>query len=167
MMPTAYGYVEVMVDAPMEASGAEGKEEDGVMGVDSATGTTGEAEKAVDGDKERDEQRQEAGDKADGMEGVEGANGEEAGKDVARSSTAGAMQAADDARLPPAERQRQASAGQDTSGNPSQPSTKKIRQKKYYVGEEGVNVWRAGMEVGSMMTDGISTYLPHPHVQPD
>jgi hypothetical protein len=159
-MPTAYGYVEVMVDAPAEASRAEGKGEDVVMGVDAALGTIGEVEKAVDGDKEQDEQRQEAADKADGMDGVEAAGGEEAGKDVVGESTAGPSHAVDDARLPSAERQRQVSAGQETTGKSSQPSTKKIRQKKYYVGEEGVNVWRAGMEVGSMMTDGISTCLP-------
>lgn len=27
--------------------------------------------------------------------------------------------------------------------------------RKYFVGEEGANGWRAGMEVGSMMSDGI------------
>jgi len=27
--------------------------------------------------------------------------------------------------------------------------------RKYFVGEEGANGWRSGMEVGSMMSDGI------------
>lgn len=31
------------------------------------------------------------------------------------------------------------------------------RVRKYFVGEDGANVWRAGMEVGSLMADGIGS----------
>ena len=30
--------------------------------------------------------------------------------------------------------------------------------RKYFVGEEGANSWRDGMEVGSMMRDGLGQY---------
>ena len=30
-------------------------------------------------------------------------------------------------------------------------------RRKLYVGDDGVGVWRAGMEVGNFMTDGIGT----------
>lgn len=135
-MPTAYGWTEVLVDAPTDG--------DAVMG--------GEGQKNAEKEKETD------GENADGMEGVE-----EAGKGVQESSTAaaGPSTAAEDTRLPSAERQRQSSSGKEGEGQTAQqPSMKKIKQKRYYVGEEGVNVWRAGMEVGNMMTDGISTSAP-------
>lgn len=174
VMPTAYGYVEVTVDAPLETNGTPATTAEVSMNVDpSATANgndTSEPEKtaAIDEEKKQDEERQEAADKADGMEGIEGpSHGEEAanGKDVSaveESSTAAPVNVAEDTRLSPSERQRQGSSAQDERGinNASAkqpPSTKKIRQKKYYVGDEGVNVWRAGMEVDSMMTDGIST----------
>jgi actin-related protein len=31
--------------------------------------------------------------------------------------------------------------------------------RKYFVGEEGANSWREGMEVGSMMRDGLGQYM--------
>jgi hypothetical protein len=79
------------------------------------------------------------------------------------TGTSEATQAADDMRLSPSKRQRQGSPAQPNGSNginstkQSQPTMKKVRQKRFYVGEEGVNVWRARMEVGNMMTDGIST----------
>lgn len=30
--------------------------------------------------------------------------------------------------------------------------------RKYFVGEEGANGWRSGMEVGTMMSDGIGEH---------
>jgi len=28
-------------------------------------------------------------------------------------------------------------------------------KRKYYVGEDGVGIWRAGMEVGNFVSDGV------------
>lgn len=36
-------------------------------------------------------------------------------------------------------------------------SKKKGSGRKYYVGEDGVNVWRPEMEVGNFMLDGVGT----------
>lgn len=36
-------------------------------------------------------------------------------------------------------------------------SKKKGSGRKYYVGEDGVSVWRPGMEVGNFMLDGVGT----------
>lgn len=39
---------------------------------------------------------------------------------------------------------------------------KKIMEKRYYMGDNGANVWRDGMEVDNMMRDGISEFeRPH------
>jgi hypothetical protein len=35
--------------------------------------------------------------------------------------------------------------------------TKKGSGRKYFVGEDGVNVWRKDMEVGNFMVDGVCT----------
>jgi hypothetical protein len=31
-------------------------------------------------------------------------------------------------------------------------------EKRFFMGDQGVNMWREGMEVGSLMRDGISQY---------
>ena len=31
-------------------------------------------------------------------------------------------------------------------------------KRKYYVGEDGVGIWRAGMEVGNFVSDGVGMY---------
>jgi hypothetical protein len=168
VVPTAYGYVEVEVDEAVETNGKTTTTEaaaDIPAVVNGEENTQATEPVAVDEEKAQDEKRQEAADKDDAMEGIEEPKeqGESSNKDESAAAdvpTGDAVMAAQDDRLPPSERQRQgsaaASADQAASKEQSRPPTKKIRQKKYYVGEEGVNVWRAGMEVGSMMTDGIS-----------
>lgn len=169
VVPTAYGYVEVEVAEQVETNGKTTTADETTMNA--PTEITGQenaqtVELAVtDAEKLQDEKRQEAADKDDAMEGIEepkeqgeGINKEET---AAKTPTTGdAVMVSEDDRLPPVERQRQgsapASAEQSAGKEQSRPSTKKIRQKRYYVGEEGVNVWRAGMEVGNMMTDGVS-----------
>jgi actin-like protein 6A len=32
-------------------------------------------------------------------------------------------------------------------------------KRKYYVGEDGVGIWRPGMEVGNFVSDGVGMYL--------
>lgn len=167
VVPTAYGYVEVEVEEPVETNGktttTEGTAADASATVNGQENAQAEPA-AVDEEKAQDEKRKEAADKDDAMEGIEEPKetGESNNKEesvTAEATTSDAVMAAEDDRLPPSERQRQgspsASADRSTSKEQSWPSTKKIRQKRYYVGEEGVNVWRAGMEVGSMMTDGV------------
>ncbi|CDZ96816.1 Actin-related protein-Arp4p/Act3p [Phaffia rhodozyma] len=43
----------------------------------------------------------------------------------------------------------------DTLPTSVQTESKDGRVRKYFVGEDGANVWRAGMEVGTLMGDGI------------
>lgn len=170
VVPTAYGYIEVEVD---EAADTNGKSTTIEATSDVPAVVNGEENAqatepaAVDEEKAQDEKRQEAADKDDAMEGIEepkeqGESSNKAESAAAEVSAGDAVMAAQDDRLPPSERQRQGSAAAPADPGASKeqprPSTKKIRQKKYYVGEEGVNVWRAGMEVGSMVTDGISEW---------
>lgn len=49
-------------------------------------------------------------------------------------------------------------ANGDTNGD---GDAKGKRKRKYYVGDDGVNVWRAGMEVDNFMTDSIGKLI-HP-----
>ena len=37
------------------------------------------------------------------------------------------------------------------------PSKKKHMERRFFMGDQGVDLWREGMEVGSMMRDGIGT----------
>ena len=37
-----------------------------------------------------------------------------------------------------------------------------IKKKTYYFGDDGVNVWRPGMEVGNFMVDGMGEYFARP-----
>lgn len=169
VVPTAYGYVEVEVEESVKTNGKMTTADETT--TDAPTAGIGQenaqtVEPAVaNAEKLQDEKRQEAADKDDAMEGIEEPKeqGETMNKEetAAKESTTGdAVMASEDDRLPPAERHRQGSAPvsaeQGAGTERSRPSTKKIRQKRYYVGEEGVNVWRAGMEVGSIMTDGVS-----------
>jgi hypothetical protein len=32
-------------------------------------------------------------------------------------------------------------------------------KRKYYVGEDGVGIWRPNMEVGNFVSDGVGTYI--------
>ncbi|KAJ9112704.1 hypothetical protein QFC22_006206 [Naganishia vaughanmartiniae] len=183
VVPTAYGYMDVEVEVPVESISASPAVEDIVMNgngstSNEATGEPLETTKPTEGlaEKTQDEQRQETANKADGMDGIEeesktGEDGDGKPTEAAeRAETSGLGQAADDTRLSSSERQRQESPAQGNGSNgiasskQSQPAMKKVRQKRFYVGEEGVNVWRAGMEVGNMMNDGIiaeAEPLPH------
>jgi hypothetical protein len=38
-------------------------------------------------------------------------------------------------------------------------------EKRFFMGDQGVNMWREGMEVGSLMRDGISQYQIIPRLQ--
>ena len=169
VVPTAYGYVETDVEEPVDNNGktpiADGASADAPTAVTGQEDAQAVEPEVPDAEKLQDEKRQEVADKDDAMEGIEGPkeqaeNSNKEGTAAKEATTADAVMASEDDRLPPSERQRQGSAPvsaeQGASKGDNRPSTKKIRQKRYYVGEEGVNVWRAGMEVGSMMTDGIS-----------
>lgn len=48
----------------------------------------------------------------------------------------------------------------DANGNANGDSKGKGK-RKYFVGEDGVGIWRPGMEVGNFTTDGIGTFLCH------
>lgn len=184
VVPTAYGYMEVEVEVPVESISTGVAVEDIAMNGNGSAGEEGtspplETPKPTEDlvEKIQDEQRQETADRVDGMDGIEeesktGEDGDgKSAEPTVPTGTSEATQAADDKRLSPSERQRQGSPAQANgsdginSTKQSQPTMKKVRQKRFYVGEEGVNVWRAGMEVGNMMTDGIITEAePLPHL---
>ncbi len=44
----------------------------------------------------------------------------------------------------------------DQNDGGKERSKKVVIEKKYFMGEDGVNVWRKGMQVGNFMMDGIS-----------
>lgn len=46
-------------------------------------------------------------------------------------------------------------AGANASVN-GEPAKKAVMEKRYFMGDQGVNVWRSGMEIGSIVKDGIS-----------
>jgi hypothetical protein len=46
--------------------------------------------------------------------------------------------------------------GMDVDGNENGDSKGKGK-RKYYMGEDGVGIWRPGMEVGNFVSDGIGT----------
>lgn len=46
-----------------------------------------------------------------------------------------------------------AADGDDPMGEPTESESK--AKKTYYFGDDGVNVWRSGMEVGNFMVDGM------------
>jgi hypothetical protein len=48
--------------------------------------------------------------------------------------------------------------GGDVVMGESDDKRKKGSGRTYFVGEDGVNVWREGMEVGNFMLDGIGDY---------
>ncbi|KAJ9095258.1 hypothetical protein QFC21_005624 [Naganishia friedmannii] len=185
IVPTAYGYMDVEAEVPVESiNTTPSAVEDITMNGNGSTANegTGESVEATKpseeaAEKTQDEQRQEKADKADDMDGIEeesktGEDGD--GKPAETTEQPGVdtpIKVAEDTRLSPSERQRQGSPAQGngstgtTASKPSQPTMKKVRQKRFYVGEEGVNVWRTGMEVGNMMTDGIITEAePLPHL---
>lgn len=39
-------------------------------------------------------------------------------------------------------------------------------EKRFFMGDQGVNMWGEGMEVGSIVRDGISAFSLHPFFQP-
>lgn len=45
--------------------------------------------------------------------------------------------------------------GNATDGIGENGDAKGKGKRKYFVGEDGVGVWRAGMEVGNFVTDGV------------
>jgi hypothetical protein len=53
-------------------------------------------------------------------------------------------------------------ANGDTNGNGNKRG--KV-EKRFFMGDQGVNMWREGMEVGSLMRDGISQYQTIPRLQ--
>jgi hypothetical protein len=46
----------------------------------------------------------------------------------------------------------------DDNAGTNERSKKIIMEKRYFMGEDGVNVWRKGMEVASFMRDGIGEF---------
>jgi hypothetical protein len=46
----------------------------------------------------------------------------------------------------------------DDNAGTNERSKKVIMEKRYFMGEDGVNVWRKGMEVASFMRDGIGEF---------
>jgi len=50
--------------------------------------------------------------------------------------------------------------GDDVVMAEADDTRKKGTGRKYFVGEDGVNVWRSGMEVGNFMLDGVGTFSP-------
>lgn len=55
----------------------------------------------------------------------------------------------------------------NTNGNGSTANGNKRGkvEKRFFMGDQGVNMWRDGMEVGSLMRDGISQYHIIPRLQ--
>ncbi|KAJ9112635.1 hypothetical protein QFC19_000655 [Naganishia cerealis] len=182
VVPTAYGYMDVEVEVPVGTTNISSAVEDVAMNGNGSTADEAQKESLenltsteAQEEKAQDQGRQETADKIDGMEGIEEQsksgqddNGEKA-EAPEEAETGVPVEAEDDTRLPPSERQRERSPANGRTGTASskqpQPTMKKVRQKRFYVGEEGVNVWREGMEVGNMMTDGIITEAePLPHL---
>lgn len=52
--------------------------------------------------------------------------------------------------------------GMDVDSAPAAEPIGSKGKRKYYVGEDGVGIWRPNMEVGNFTTDGIGKYLPCP-----
>ena len=74
-----------------------------------------------------------------------GTNGEHAHDRPELSNTAEPTDASGDQRM--------------RSASPSgAPSKKKHMERRFFMGDQGVDLWREGMEVGSMMRDGVGMF---------
>lgn len=98
----------------------------------------------------------------DGMNGeASGTNGNVQDDEMEGIETTGPTSSKSDPRAPHANGESSTSGQNGNGGSSSGIKKKKIMEKRYFVGEQGVNVWREGMEVGNMITDGISACLLH------
>lgn len=59
---------------------------------------------------------------------------------------------------------RRTPEGESTGSNANGNKRGKV-EKRFFMGDQGVNMWREGMEVGSLMRDGISQYQITPRLQ--